>query len=156
MPSRQTSVDSINTLPLVSRRVLPRESPSRTAEGGRGTGWVCVTPGCLSSMVTSSWLPAFTMVTTVIRQLPLSSPHSPVSLGPRSGHGTPSVLPAISLVVSLYYACVCMLSRFSHVQLFVTLWTVTCQVPLSTGFSRQEYWSGLPCPLPGDLPDSGI
>ena len=49
-----------------------------------------------------------------------------------------------------------MLSRFSHVQLFVTLWTLACQVPLSMGFSRQEYWSGLPCPPPGDLPDPGI
>ena len=35
-------------------------------------------------------------------------------------------------------------------------WTVTCQAPLSTGFSRQEYWSGLPLPSPGDLPDAGI
>ena len=50
----------------------------------------------------------------------------------------------------------CILSRFSHVQLFVTLWTVTCQAPLSVGFSRQEYWSRLPCPPPGDLPDQGI
>ena len=37
----------------------------------------------------------------------------------------------------------CMLSCFSHIQLFVTLWTVSCQAPLSVGFSRQEYWSGL-------------
>ena len=37
-----------------------------------------------------------------------------------------------------------------------TLWTVVCQAPLSMGFSGQEYWSGLPCPLPGDLPNSGI
>ena len=43
----------------------------------------------------------------------------------------------------------------SHVRLFTTLWTVVCQAPLSMGFSRQEYWSGLPCPLPGDLPDLG-
>ena len=35
-------------------------------------------------------------------------------------------------------------------------WTVTCQAPLSMGFSRQEYWSGLPFPSPGDLPNSGI
>ena len=48
-----------------------------------------------------------------------------------------------------------MLSHFSHVQLFVTLLTVACQAPLSVGFSRQEYWSGLPCP-PGDLPNPGI
>ena len=35
-------------------------------------------------------------------------------------------------------------------------WTVALQAPLSMGFSRQEYWSGLPCPLPGDLPNPGI
>ena len=40
-----------------------------------------------------------------------------------------------------------MLSHFSRVRLFVTLWTVAHQAPLSMGFSREEYWSGLPCPL---------
>ena len=49
-----------------------------------------------------------------------------------------------------------MLSCFSHVQLFATSWTVVCQAPKSMGFSRQEYWSGLPYPPPGILPDSGI
>ena len=44
----------------------------------------------------------------------------------------------------------------SHAQLFVTPWTVASQVPLSTEFSRQEYWSGLPFPPPGDLPHPGI
>ena len=48
------------------------------------------------------------------------------------------------------------LSRFSHVWLFAILWTVVCQAPLSMGFSRQEYWSGLPCLPPGDLPGPGI
>ena len=43
------------------------------------------------------------------------------------------------------------LSRFSRVRLFATLWTVARQAPLSMGFSRQEYWSGLPCPPLGDL-----
>ena len=38
----------------------------------------------------------------------------------------------------------------------VTLWTVAYQAPLSVGFPRQEYWNGLPCPPPGDLPDPGI
>ena len=51
---------------------------------------------------------------------------------------------------------VCMLSRISRVQLFATPWTVARQVPLSMGFSKQEYWSGLPCPPPGDPPDLGI
>ena len=44
----------------------------------------------------------------------------------------------------------------SPVQLFVTLWTAACQTPLSMKFSKQEYWSGLPFPPPGDLPDPGI
>ena len=44
----------------------------------------------------------------------------------------------------------------SSVQLFVTPWTVARQAPLIMGFSRQEYWSGLPFPPPGDLPDPGI
>ena len=50
----------------------------------------------------------------------------------------------------------CVLSHFSRVQLFATLWTEAHQDPLSMGFSRQEYWSGLPCLPPGDLPDPGI
>ena len=41
----------------------------------------------------------------------------------------------------------CVISHFSRVQLFATLWTIACQAPLSMGLSRQEYWSGLPCPL---------
>ena len=49
-----------------------------------------------------------------------------------------------------------MLSSFSRVQLFATLWTVALQAPLSVGLSRQKYWSGLPFPPPGDLPDPGI
>ena len=51
--------------------------------------------------------------------------------------------------------CVCVLS-LSRVQLFVTPWTETHQALLYTGFSRQEYWSGLPFPSPGDLPHPGI
>ena len=46
-----------------------------------------------------------------------------------------------------------MLSCFSHVQLFVILWTIAHHAPLSMGFSKLEYWSGLPCLLPGDLPN---
>ena len=50
----------------------------------------------------------------------------------------------------------CVLSCFSCVPLCVTLWIAAFQAPLSMGFSRQEYWSALPCPPPGDLPDLGI
>ena len=49
--------------------------------------------------------------------------------------------------------CVCVLSC---IQLFETPWTVAHQAPLSMGFPRQEYWSGLPFPSPGDLPNLGI
>ena len=44
----------------------------------------------------------------------------------------------------------------SRVRLFLTPWTVARQAPLSMGFFRQEYWSGLPCPPPGDLPNPGV
>ena len=50
----------------------------------------------------------------------------------------------------------CILNCVSHIQLFVKLWTVACQAHLYMGFSRQEYWDGLPCPPPGDLPNLGI
>ena len=51
--------------------------------------------------------------------------------------------------------CVCV-HLLRHVRFFATPWTIVHQGPLSMEFSRQEYWSGLPCPLPGDLPDPGI
>ena len=57
--------------------------------------------------------------------------------------------------IQIREACVCMLSHFSHVRLFATLWTIARHYPLSIVPCRQEYWSGLPCPPPGDLPDPG-
>ena len=59
------------------------------------------------------------------------------------------VLNGISLMILNTFECM-------HVWFFVTLWTVAHQVPLSMGFCRQEHWNRLPCPPPGDLPDSGI
>ena len=56
----------------------------------------------------------------------------------------------------LYIEHACITSFFSHVRFFATLWTVACQAPLSMALSRREYWSGLPFPSPGDLPDPGI
>ena len=47
-------------------------------------------------------------------------------------------------------------SHYSVSNSFVTPWTVACQTPLSIGFPRQEYWSGLPFPSPGELPDTGF
>ena len=51
--------------------------------------------------------------------------------------------------------CACVLSHFSHIRFFETLWTIAPQAPVSIGFSRQEYWRGLPFPSPGDLTDPG-
>ena len=60
------------------------------------------------------------------------------------------------------YGCVdnlnaaAVIQSLRHVQLFETPWTIACQAPLSIGFPRQGYWSGLPLPSPGNLPDPGI
>ena len=64
------------------------------------------------------------------------------------------ILIASNRCLGLFMTCVQVKSL--ELCLFVTLWTVACQVPLSKGFSRQEYWSGLPFPLPGALPHSWI
>ena len=58
----------------------------------------------------------------------------------------------ISLIVGKYMCA----SSLNCVRLCATPWTVACQAPLSMGFSRQEYWSGLPSPPPGDFPEPGI
>ena len=58
--------------------------------------------------------------------------------------------------ISLCSVCYVCAQSLSSVRLFATPWTVACQVPLSMGLPRQEYWSGLPCCPPGDLPDPGI
>ena len=58
--------------------------------------------------------------------------------------------------LGIHFVRAYMLSCFSRVWLCATLWTVACQAPLSMGFSRQEYWGGLLCPPPADLPDPGI
>ena len=62
----------------------------------------------------------------------------------------------IKMFAAEYLVTSSVLSRFSHAQLFATLWTVACLASLSMRFSWQEYWSGFPCPHPGHLPDSGI
>ena len=65
-------------------------------------------------------------------------------------------LSLLKSMVSISLRVLCCAKLLSRVWLSVTPWTVVCQAPLSMGFSRQEYWCELPCPLPGDLPKSGI
>ena len=62
----------------------------------------------------------------------------------------------LSFSDSCLVACVCVCWSLGRVQLFVTPRTVARQSPLSMEFSRQEYWGGLPCSPPGDLPDPGM
>ena len=62
---------------------------------------------------------------------------------------------AMVFLVVVIYGCE-LVKSLSRVRLFTTLWTVAYQAPPSMGFSRQEYWSGLPFPSPGDLPNPGI
>ena len=78
--------------------------------------------------------------------------------------GTWNLQSSLQLAGSLVAACKLLvathmpekrLSHFSRVRLFGNIWTVTPQVPLFIGFSRQEYWSELPFPSPGDLLDPG-
>ena len=80
-----------------------------------------------------------------------------------SPHTCPWLLPVSSLWLAVPFYSVGSRSTYtvctpslSWVQLFMTLWSVAHQAPLSTGFFRQEYWNGLPFPPPGDLPDPGI
>ena len=56
----------------------------------------------------------------------------------------------VYIILYMYY-----ISYVMHVLSHVLLWTVACQAPLSMGFPRQKYWSGLPFPSPGDLPNPG-
>ena len=64
---------------------------------------------------------------------------------------------SLSLLLVIYNLHVCVyVQSLSPVKLFVTLWIIACLVPLSMGFSQQEYWGRLPFPPPGDLPNPGI
>ena len=70
-----------------------------------------------------------------------------------------TVSPSIShevITITKLISHACMRNFFSHILLFVALWTIASQAPLSIAFSRQEYWGGLLCPPPGDLLDSGL
>ena len=62
----------------------------------------------------------------------------------------------IYLIKFIYFILYVPVKLLSHVRLFATPWTIAHQAPLSMGFSKQEYWSGLPCPPPRDLPNPGI
>ena len=68
-------------------------------------------------------------------EIPLAPPHPP-----------PQASPVCPIATAVNHLC----AKSLHMGLFETPWTVACQAPLSVGFSRQEYWGGLPCPPPGE------
>ena len=123
-------------------------------------------PGLFQSA--SSWLHLFPVSDPRVLTPTLLLPHRlSCKVDSDSNWRTPSniflnVCITFAYVILSYSMCVPVwvrmrrLSRFSRVRLFVTLWTVACQAPLSIGFSRQEHWSGLPCSPPGGLSDPGI
>ena len=84
---------------------------------------------------------------------PTSSPPPLCGCCPSKGAPLPFSLP-VSILHML--PCAALHVNVLRVRLFSTPWTVACQPPLSMGFSRQEYWSELPLPTQGDLPDPGI
>ena len=88
----------------------------------------------------------------------ISGTPNPGAFSPWGGQRSPwFILPGRKRPVSMYpQKWRVKVKLLSHVWLLATPWTVAYQVPLSIGFSRQEYWSGLPFPSPGDLPNPGI
>ena len=125
-------------------------------------------PYCSHSMCVQSpfsHVRLFATLWTVARQAPLSMGFSRQEYWSGLPHPPPWVhnkLPQVWEMASRKWEQIdpgtedCVLSHFSRVQLFVTLWTVAHQAPLSMGFSRQEYWSENSFPSPGDLPHPGI
>ena len=106
---------------------------------------------CIGFCCTTKWINfKYTYIHSLLN---LSPTHlSPTPLG---HHRAPSWAPcAVEQLPTSYFTHV--LSCFSCVQLFATLWTVACQAPLSMGLSRQEYWNRLLCPPPRDLSNPGI
>ena len=71
-------------------------------------------------------------------------------------HCTVVVYERVLFLTRCLLTCLSEVKQLSRVRLFATPWPVAYQAPPSMGFSRQEYWSGLPFPSPGDLPDPGI
>ena len=124
---------SVDCRPLDFLLVSVSGEPGRRLEGQRAWGQDIYFPSLNSSL--------------------LSSCNLSFSLSLPIGMGS-NICVTCYLRISLSFLF--MSSHFSHVWLFVTPWTVAFKASLSMGFSRQEYWSGLPCPLPGDLSYPGI
>ena len=107
--------------------------------------------------------PGFCILSSSVSWIHMALLLAVILTGPQEGEGDDGVFSACRLQPGVLHACLpcsnvpaCLLSCLSLVLLCATLSTVARQAPLSMGFSRQEYWSGLPCPPPGDLPYPGV
>ena len=133
----------------------------------RGAWWATVHGVTKSQTQLSNYTHTFRHTHTVFKGLNI---YLPLHLHPENPPGTSPcshrVLHAVWSLASTLALPLCMeilfifsafmLICFSHIQFCETLWTISYQAPLSRGFPRQEYWNGLPCPPPGDLPNPGI
>ena len=151
----------------MSRERLPHDHPCKHSEVPKaGDSWALLLAGPAqgrSHPTPDSRLPEPVRALKGARSLPERVSHTPWDTG-LSGSGQSSSVEGGALgdpvtgvrVVGELNEHACVLSGFSRVWLFVTPWTVAHQAPLSMGFSKQDYWSGLACPPPGGLPDPGI
>ena len=149
---------SSSALPSVGRwGIIQCVGLNRTqAEKGKRRRCLLFLPACLSPALQLELTPISPLV---LRPLDLDwnythiSPRTPAWRCQVMGQIPKSQFFTINLYKYAFLAC--MLSHYSHVWLFATAWIVAHQAALSMGFSRQEYWSGLPRPPPGDLPTQG-
>ena len=118
---------------------------------------------CPGFGVSASTIPVGRRVIAVVRGTirgaggpPWGSRAMSVKVSPGAGTLGRKAPPMTPSLISAWGLDACVLSRFSRIWLCMTLWTVAHQASLFMGFPRQEYWSGLPCPPPGNLPNPGI
>ena len=110
--------------------------------------------------ISESLAPLFVTVSQIIREV--NESHNMIKFTNTKKYWKQSHNETCSEILILYVNQIRVVKLILHAQslscvwLFVTPWTIVCRVSLSVEFPRQEYWSGLPFPSPGDLPDSGI
>ena len=141
----------INLLPLVPLRLWPLDIKGTPKE-----------PGVGRVQLGSVWFPWWTGIPRELGQPCVASPRARTKEKFLSSHCQPSCFVGgfrrPCKLVACVHTCVGVPSCFSRVRLFAAPWTVAHRAPLSVGFSRQEYWSWLPCPYSGDLsfPGKGL
>ena len=143
--------------PLTPPRALVAQSACRSGKSRTGTG---IPRDQLELCSVPTQVPLYLCVSVSSTKKERQGLTTLMALEAQDG----AYCPLIQYFVSSQSVCLprapgqnaCALSHFSWVSLFATQWTIAHQPPLSMGFSRQQYWSGLLCPPPGFLPTAGI